>query len=345
MLRTMARSRGLVPNHEPVFALTHDGRIAQELRTAGCQVHILGRVRARHPFSILHARNKLSTLCRNNGFAATIVHSAWSLALLAPAATRPVVLLQHDTLNPATWSARLSRHAHPDLVIANSEHTAASVAHFYRHADLAIIHPCVEFGNSAIDTPPRNEPRTIILQAARFEPWKGHLLLLNALGNLRDNPDWLLWFAGSAQRPREVALVGQLEAKARDLGITDRVSFLGHVTDMRALMRSVDIYCQPNTEPEAFGLTFIEALDAKVPIVTTALGGAKEILQPDWGLLTAPTVDSVANALHHLLTSPRLRAKFANAGQDRARQLCHPQPQIQKLENAIQSLRINRRAA
>ena len=44
------------------------------------------------------------------------------------------------------------------------------------------------------------------------------------------------------------------------------------------LMAAADIYCQPNTTPEPFGIAFVEALAAGVPVVTTAMGGPLEIV-------------------------------------------------------------------
>ena len=61
--------------------------------------------------------------------------------------------------------------------------------------------------------------------------------------------------------------------------------FLGERRDVAACMRAADIHCQPNTAPEPFGLAFVEALYAGLPVVTTALGGALEILTDACGVL------------------------------------------------------------
>ncbi len=346
MLRTMARSRALVPGHEPVFALTHDDRIARELRGAGCEVHLLGAVRARQPWSVFRAHHRLAALAHDGNFDASVVHSAWSLALLAPAAPRPLILWQHDTFHAPRWNGLWSRRPRPDLVVANSSYTAATIGGAYPAAPIRTIHPCIELSPAEIAAMQRHSnPQTVILQAARFESWKGHSLLLEALATLRRNPNWILWIAGAAQRPQELDLRRELHALSRRLAIADRVRFLGHVTGMPALMRFADIYCQPNTAPEPFGLTFVEALNAQLPVVATALGGAREILNPDCGILAAPTVDAVSQALQSLLDSPALRLQLGAAGPLRARQLCDPRAQIQKLEQAISSLTRKQAAA
>jgi glycosyltransferase involved in cell wall biosynthesis len=340
MLRTIARHAPAPHLHE--FALSYDQRIAAELRSAGCPVHLLGEARASQPFSVRRARANLAELCRDRKFDATIVHSAWSLALLAPAATRPLVLYQHDISTAPAWSAHYltglwSRRAKPDLVIANSRTTAASISGIYKDAPIVTIYPCVEPNVSQDHTRiPKKE--IVLLQASRFEPWKGHSVLLESLARLRANPNWSLRIAGHPQRPAEILLRNQLQADAQRYGIADRITFLGHVDDMASVMRAADIYCQPNTGPEPFGLTFIEALQAGLPIVTTAIGGAKEILEPDWGLLAEPRPESIAAAIERLIQDPSLRESLAASGPARAHALCHPSRQIQALHDAISQI-------
>jgi glycosyltransferase involved in cell wall biosynthesis len=48
-------------------------------------------------------------------------------------------------------------------------------------------------------------------------------------------------------------------------------------SDVARLLAAADIHCQPNIGPEPFGITFIEALYAGLPLVTTSIGGAIEM--------------------------------------------------------------------
>ena len=111
-----------------------------------------------------------------------------------------------------------------------------------------------------------------------MESWKGHALHLDALAHLRDLPDWRCWIVGGAQRPHEVAYETMLRRRADTLGLAERVVFTGHRTDVARLLAAADIQCQPNTGPEPFGITFVEAMAAGLPVVTTAMGGALEIV-------------------------------------------------------------------
>src|SRR5262249_38073183 len=129
---------------------------------------------------------------------------------------------------------------------------------------------------AALQTP---SEATVIIQASRMEELKGHAVLLQALAELRHLPGWVCWVVGGAQRPREQDYFARLEAQAGQLGLAGRVRFLGQRADVGQLLNAADIHCQPNLGPESFGIGFVEALYAGLPVVTTALGGALEIVE------------------------------------------------------------------
>ena len=47
---------------------------------------------------------------------------------------------------------------------------------------------------------------------------------------------------------------------------------------MTRLLAAADVFCQPNSGPEPFGIVFVEALYAGLPVIATAIGGAQEIV-------------------------------------------------------------------
>src|SRR5262249_13276946 len=178
----------------------------------------------------------------------------------------------------------------------------------------------------------------VIVQASRLERWKGHDLLLRALGGLRDLPSWVCWIAGGAQRPAGVAYLAELRQTAARLGIAERVRFLGQRTDVPHLLAAADLHCQPNTGPEPFGIAFVEALYAGLPVVTTALGGALEIVDESCGILVPPD-DGAAlqGVLRGLLADPERRRSLGQGGPARAMTLCDPAQAMQRLQNFLRS--------
>ena len=113
--------------------------------------------------------------------------------------------------------------------------------------------------------------------------------------------------------------------------MSDRVRFLGERHDVPALLQAADIYCQPNVNPEPFGISLVEAQGAGLPIVTSSFGGALEIVDEHCGLLVAPhDIDALAAALRRLLADASLRARLGQAARDRADALCDLTRQMQQ---------------
>ncbi len=126
-------------------------------------------------------------------------------------------------------------------------------------------------------------PQTTIRLAAmgRLHPNKGFDVLLNAIARTSDTS---LLLAGTG--PEEA----QLKALADELGITDRVAFLGWHTHPQQLIASADIFICPSRH-EPFGNVIAEALATKKPIITTASQGAVEFITPDQDGIVTPIDD------------------------------------------------------
>jgi glycosyltransferase involved in cell wall biosynthesis len=130
------------------------------------------------------------------------------------------------------------------------------------------------------------------------------------------------------------------------LGIADRVRFLGQRDDAARLMAAADVFCQPNQGPEPFGLVFVEALWSALPVIACATGGATEIVNESCGRLVEPgDAAGLAEALSALIESDSLRARLGRAGVERARMLCDPGPQMEKLQTLIRTEKSTRRVA
>jgi glycosyltransferase involved in cell wall biosynthesis len=114
-------------------------------------------------------------------------------------------------------------------------------------------------------------------------PVKGFDYLLRALAQLRaDRDDWRLNIAGEG--PGREALV----ALAGELGLTDRVTLLGHKPkeEVADLMRKSDLFVLSSLV-ETFSAAAAEALACSLPVLATRCGGPEEYLTPELGHLVA----------------------------------------------------------
>ncbi|MET0626551.1 MAG: glycosyltransferase family 4 protein [Pyrinomonadaceae bacterium] len=348
LLATLARTGAACPSMESQFALCFDERLAGELRDAGARVHALGRARVRSPLGLRRARLALGDLLRRERFDVAVCHSAWSQAVLGPAVRAsgvPLVLWLHAATDGRHWLERWARRTPPRAVVCNSRFTAAALPRLYKDVRAEVVHcpvappPGVSPGERArvraeLDTPASS---TVIIQVSRMERWKGHEAHLDALKVSEGAGDWVCWFVGGAQRPAEVEYVRALRERADRLGIAARVRFVGQRADVPRLLAAADIFCQPNTEPEPFGLVFVEALRSRLPVVTTDLGGAREIVEKSCGVLV-PRGDTAAlgGALRTLVENPSLRARLGGRGPERARKLCDPTTQLARLHEVLE---------
>jgi glycosyltransferase involved in cell wall biosynthesis len=114
------------------------------------------------------------------------------------------------------------------------------------------------------------------------------------------------------------------------------VRFLGQRADVPRLMAAADVYCQPNTVPEPFGVAFVEALYAGRPVVTSDCGGGAEVVCDAVGVrVPAGDAGAVAAALRGLLADPARRAALGAAGPARAQELCDPAGRLMDLAAAV----------
>jgi glycosyltransferase involved in cell wall biosynthesis len=356
MLVTLAKTSARDASAPPMshaFALCFEGRLAEELRAAGAPVYMLAsNVKFSRPWTIRAARIALKRLSERERFHIVIAHSCWPHALLAPAIRRvglPLVFWAHAPASGAHWLERWARRIPPDFVIANSRFTLASMPNLFPGIPAGVVYCPVAPPN--VDANARNDVRrelgtsldaVVIVIAARFEEWKGHRVLLRALQTLKDAPKLECWIAGEAQRPAEQIYLNELRAAAR----ARPVKFLGHRQDVPRVLAAGDIYCQPNAAPEPFGIVFVEALYAGLPVVTSRLGGGIEIVDECCGMLIpADDEKALASALRELIINPNRRAQLAAHGPARAAELCDPSIVLPKLLNTLQRVATSKAGA
>ncbi len=343
MLVVLAREAAACPGLEPEFALCFEGRLASELRACGATVHILGAVRASRPASIMRARRALRALLKERKPDFVMCHSAWSYSVFAVSARRmhlPVGFWLHDAVKGRHWTERWAKLRTPDIVIYNSKYTGETVSAVFPGARSALVHcpvapPVRRKGDrEAVREELGVAPETVVIvQVGRLERWKGHPLLLHALGFLGDVPGWTCWIVGGAQRSAERAYESQLRTLVVSRGVRTRVRFLGERSDVPRVLAAADIFCQPNAQAEPFGVAIIEALYSELPVVATDMGGPSEILGgQSCGVLVPPRrPDELAKALRALIEHPSGRHAMGALGPRRARELSDPGAQLQRL--------------
>ena len=156
----------------------------------------------------------------------------------------------------------------------------------------------------------------------RITPEKGIHTLIEATAKLKASSPVQLLVVGGPYFPKDAEYIDSLKVQAKKLGIADRVIFTGFLEDTNAILSLLDVVLLASTIPEACPRTIIEAMAAGVPVIATPLGGSKELVTPETGILVPPEdPDAFAAAITQLAEDTERRERMGKACRLRAEQL------------------------
>jgi len=203
------------------------------------------------------------------------------------------------------------------VVFENGDDRAALVANgTVREADAVLIRGAGVDIAALRPAPPPPGPPVVVL-ASRMLYDKGVGEYVAAARMLRGegvDARFLLVGAPDGENPAAIP-----EAQLRAWQEAGAVEWLGHRTDMAAILRGAHIACLPSYR-EGLPKSLLEAMAAGLPIVTTDVPGCREAVRDgENGLLVpARAVPELAEALRRLIRDPQLRARMGAAGRARA---------------------------
>lgn len=166
------------------------------------------------------------------------------------------------------------------------------------------------------------EGRTVLLTIARLIPRKGIDQVLRALAASRALPaDWLYLIGGTGAEEQN------LRALAAQLGLADRVRFLGYLAEdqLPGYHGSADMFIQTNRtvagDTEGFGIVFLEANACGTPVIGGIAGGTADAIEEGVSgvRVDGDDLDAVRVAIEKLAGDPALRRRMGEAGLDRVR--------------------------
>ena len=245
---------------------------------------------------------------------------------------RPLVYHLRDILNADHFSSTNRRVAvtlanrFASLVIANSEATRTAFLQSGGRLEIAqVIYNGFQPEKYQAETSEVNtikqqlelEGKFVVGHFSRLSPWKGQHILLEALTQCPENVVALL--VGDALFG-EGEYVEQLHKQVDNLGLENRVKFLGFRSDVVPLMTACNLVAHTSTSPEPFGRVIVEAMLCKTPVVASAAGGVVELVNPGkTGWLVAPgNSEELANVINSCYQNPELAANVATEAYQKA---------------------------
>lgn len=153
----------------------------------------------------------------------------------------------------------------------------------------------------------------LVVNIGRLSKQKGQATLISAMKHV----DGLLLIAGDGE------LRFTLQQQVADLGLSDRVRFLGEISgdEIALLLRAADVFAF-SSHWETFGLALVEAAASGLPLVATNLPVSREVLgledEDDLSFVEPGDVKGFVDALCSLQSSPNLRHSLGERSRVRA---------------------------
>jgi glycosyltransferase involved in cell wall biosynthesis len=174
----------------------------------------------------------------------------------------------------------------------------------------------------------------------RLRPWKGQDRFLRAMARVAEVlPAARFVVVGGAVFGVQDDYPEHLHRLAAELGIADRVTFTGQLSDVRPALAAMDLFVHPG-DPEPFGLVNLEAMAMGMPVVAFAHGAVPEIvLDGETGLLVhSDNKQALAGAVIDLLGDPHRRSAMGIAGRARVDAYFTAQRMADEVDSALRAV-------
>jgi L-malate glycosyltransferase len=211
----------------------------------------------------------------------------------------PLVVTEHSSLvNTNIISSKTNyfcqiAYKHADKLIAVSEALAKQIKkHFNFEAE--VVHNVVDV-NSFSFQPQNNHKGFHFISVGNLKPVKGFDILINAFNKIRQNRFSLIIVGKGSERPK-------LQTQINRLGLGGKICLAGQKTraEINQLMQKSDAFVLAS-KSETFGVAYIEAMAAGLPVIATRCGGPEDFVNQSNGLLVeVDNVEQLAQAMVEL---------------------------------------------
>ncbi len=298
---------------------------------------------------------RLARKARAHELVVCFSQKSFVLASLAkPFTRRPILWFMNDILSTDHFNPKmirmlvlLSRFSANGVALVSQESRNAWLRAGGRRTGVSVVISGIDpaqiarqLGDSAhvADFRQRFSPqgKPLVGMFGRICRWKGQDVFLRAMALV---PEAVGVIAGAALFEEEV-FEGELRDLAKQLGISDRVIFAGHIDNAMTLMAACDVVAHCSTAPEPSGRVIVEAMFAGTPVIGSDAGGVPEFIDHgETGQLT-PLNDpqALAAAIRRYLDNPDWSREVAAKARQRAEENFSSRATILGFQRAIEAL-------
>lgn len=338
----------------PIVLSFREGAWLDQLRARGFPVYVIENARLREPMRCF--REVRAIIQRHQ---IDVVHSSysWCHSLTWPAAFYSgcrTVWFHHGPVGERRWQGATAL-IPADLMLTNSDfmlERLKTTLHCARR--LGVVHYGIDANRFAPDLARREVFRkawkldddTCAVGIVGFlDRWKGQDIFLKAAKLLYPERKRIRMMVIGG--PREGATHSECEAYEAELrayassnGLSEMVSFTGHVDIRDGALDGLDVFVHASTAPEPLGIVIMEAMAKGKAIIASAEGGPREMVTDAVdGLLIKPRAPEVlAAAIRRLCANPHERIRLGSAALETVRTKFSPARAAEKLEEWYQRI-------
>jgi glycosyltransferase involved in cell wall biosynthesis len=256
----------------------------------------------------------------------------------------PVVIGSHrqigDLLTPSQFRVQLAAFRMCDRVVCNSHSAAESLLRAGLPEQKVIVIgnalPSEAFSGSAPALSPPDGVLLVGMIARMNAAYKNHSAFLREAARLAPRfPQIEFVLAGDG--PMRI----ELERQAADLGIANRVHFLGDRRDISAVLASLDISVVPSTS-ESLSNVMLESMAAGVPVVAAAVGGNIELGGEGRAILISTNERAIGEGIARLVQDKALASAMALSARTFVRSVCSAERIGQQYQDLYRSVLVEK---
>ena len=322
---TLEIARALVAEGHESLVVSNGGRLVAQLEAEGSkhltlaihkkalsslwQIRPLRQLIEQHQPDIVHVRSRVP---------AWLTHFALKGI---PAERRPhLVSTVHGFYSINRYSAIMTQ---AEKVIAVSDSVvkyitdnykncpAQDIVRIYRGIDPAAFphgyQPSAQWLNQTFKDFPELENKFLVCLPGRITRLKGHETLIGLVEKLQQQyPNLHAVVVGGAD-PKKAAYLKEMQDTIQGKGLTDKITFVGHRSDIREWLAFSDVVLSLSNQAETFGRTALEALSVGTPVIGWNRGGVAEILSQLYpqGLIAVDDHTALFNMVKQHLNEPQ----------------------------------------
>jgi len=157
----------------------------------------------------------------------------------------------------------------------------------------------------------RNQADIVITSVARIIPYKGHSYLIDIADKLVKKSIKFRFLIVGDTLPSYASYFKSMKQKVNDLGLENKIKFLGFRNDVSSILKQSDLFIHPAIAPDPLPTVLFESLHNNLPTAATNLGGAIEILDNGRSGLLIPYNDpkKAANLINEYCSNNKLQKK------------------------------------